>query len=435
MRRHSSAGSATPSAAQTPSFHGCPRGTTGQARMPSRAGLTACQMSTYGCPVTSTSGEVTEATMRLSLVPATRWSTSTPSRRPGPGPKAPTAEGSSSIPSSGSTTTPSTRRSSPQIRSTRAASWMPSTQIRLARATRAGCAGTATEPLAVSRRAGVATAARGRRNVTGAPSSRNPAGASGKLRRLPNRSSSTTAPDSKPMTAPQNPDSASSTTSSGSASTSGTTLRRRRSPLSTSSPYTPSDASRPGRRGGRAAPDDTGHVTRHRAATARTLACMSPAARAATLTVRRSTRFVTWVRSWRAGLVPYDEVPDEIAEGEEHLVADVPETWTEVPLREVLRLFAKLHPDEIRGVLPVPGDPRGLPGPGEFTGAALLAQEAVVAGGYGLVPEVRQHTSGSGDVFETVLWRGFEPAPPPPAARPPAPPAAGGAQPAAPHRH
>jgi len=135
---------------------------------------------------------------------------------------------------------------------------------------------------------------------------------------------------------------------------------------------------------------------------------MSPAARAATLTARRSTRFVTWVRSWRAGLIPYDEIPDEIAEGEEHLVADVPETWTEVPLREVLRLFAKLHPDEIRVVLPVPGDPRGLPGPGEFTGAALVAEEAVTAGGYGLVPQVRQHTSGSGDVFETVLWRFFE---------------------------
>ncbi len=40
---------------------------------------------------------------------------------------------------------------------------------------------------------------------------------------------------------------------------------------------------------------------------------MSPAARAATLAVRRSTRFVTWVRSWRAGLAPYDEVADGIA--------------------------------------------------------------------------------------------------------------------------
>ena len=149
---------------------------------------------------------------------------------------------------------------------------------------------------------------------------------------------------------------------------------------------------------------------------------MSPAARAATLTARRSTRFVTWVRSWRAGLVPYDEVPDEVADGEEHLAGDAPGTWTEVPLREVLPLFAKLHPDEIRVVLPAPGDPRGLPGPGAFTGAALLAEEAVVAGCHGLVPEVRQHTSGSGDVFETVLWRFFE-LPPAEAAEPAAGPA------------
>ena len=54
-----SAGSATPRAAQTPSFHGRPGGTTGHARMPTAAGLTACQMSTYGCPVTSTCGEFT----------------------------------------------------------------------------------------------------------------------------------------------------------------------------------------------------------------------------------------------------------------------------------------------------------------------------------------------------------------------------------------
>ena len=72
MRRQSSAGSATPSAAHTPSFHGRPGGITGQAAKPSRAGLTACQMSTQGCPVTSTYGEATEATMRLSFEPGTR---------------------------------------------------------------------------------------------------------------------------------------------------------------------------------------------------------------------------------------------------------------------------------------------------------------------------------------------------------------------------
>jgi hypothetical protein len=132
---------------------------------------------------------------------------------------------------------------------------------------------------------------------------------------------------------------------------------------------------------------------------------MSPAADAATLTARRSTRFVAWVRAWRAGLVPFDEVADEIAVDEEHLVADAPGTWTDVPLISGLPVFAKLHPDDIRLVLPAPGDPRGLPGPGPLTGAALLAGEAVLTPSFGLVPEVRSHTSGSGMVFETVLWR------------------------------
>jgi hypothetical protein len=125
------------------------------------------------------------------------------------------------------------------------------------------------------------------------------------------------------------------------------------------------------------------------------------------MTVRRSARFVSWVRAWRAGLVPYDEVAGEIAGDEEHLATDAPGTWTDVPLPEAVAVLSKLHPDEVRLVLPVPGDPRGLPGPGHFTGAALLTGEGVIAGSLGLVPEVRTHTSGSGDTFETVLWRFF----------------------------
>jgi hypothetical protein len=132
---------------------------------------------------------------------------------------------------------------------------------------------------------------------------------------------------------------------------------------------------------------------------------MSPAANAATLTARRSTRFVAWVRAWRAGLVPFDDLADEITGGEEHLVADAPGTWTDVPLSAGLPIFAKLHPDDVRLVLPAPGDPRGLPGPGPLTGAAMLAGEALMTPSFGLVPEVRSHTSGSGVTFETVLWR------------------------------
>src|SRR5205823_14064001 len=103
--------------------------------------------------------------------------------------------------------------------------------------------------------------------------------------------------------------------------------------------------------------------------------------------------------------VPYDDVADEIAGDEEHLVTDAPGTWTDVPLTQGIAALSKFHPDEIRLVLPAPGDPRGLPGLGPFTGAALVAGEGVVAPGLGLIPEVRSHTSGSGMTFETVLWR------------------------------
>src|SRR5690349_23166105 len=130
-------------------------------------------------------------------------------------------------------------------------------------------------------------------------------------------------------------------------------------------------------------------------------------ARTMTTGTRRSARLVTWARAWRAGTVSYDDVADETEGGEEHLVADAPDTWTDIPLREAVRVLAKLHPDDIRLVLPAPGDPRGLPGPGPFTGAALEAGEAVMTPDFGVVPEVRRHTSGSGMTFETVSWRGF----------------------------
>lgn len=135
------------------------------------------------------------------------------------------------------------------------------------------------------------------------------------------------------------------------------------------------------------------------------------------LHVRRSARFATWVRAWRAGLVPCDDAAAEIAGDEEHVVADAPGTWTDVALTEAISCLARLHPDQVRLVLPVPGDPRGLPGPGGFSTAALDVGEGVVAGHCGFVPEVRQHVSGSGVTFETVLWRvhplAEQPLPPP----------------------
>jgi hypothetical protein len=133
---------------------------------------------------------------------------------------------------------------------------------------------------------------------------------------------------------------------------------------------------------------------------------MAPATGTASGTTRRSAWFVAWVRAWRAGFIPYDDVVDEIAATEDHVVSEVADPLVEVPLREALARLSSLHPDRIRLVLPAAGDPRGLPGPGTpFTGEALAAGEGVVAGEMGLVPEVRIHVSGSGDTFSTVNWR------------------------------
>ena len=78
-------GAATPSASSTPAFHGTPRGTSGQASIPATPGRIAAHTSTNGVPVTSTCGWRTCSAARVSFEPSTRWSSSTPRRRPGPG--------------------------------------------------------------------------------------------------------------------------------------------------------------------------------------------------------------------------------------------------------------------------------------------------------------------------------------------------------------
>lgn len=117
----------------------------------------------------------------------------------------------------------------------------------------------------------------------------------------------------------------------------------------------------------------------------------------------RSGRLVAWTRAWQAGRVSYDDVVDVVqARGERHRVAVAMAgagAGNDAPLG---RLLVDLRIDDLGGspprlVLPVPGDPRGLPGPGAFTDAALAAGEAVLAGSVGLVPEV--------GVDQVTWWR------------------------------
>src|SRR5450631_175819 len=103
----------------------------------------------------------------------------------------------------------------------------------------------------------------------------------------------------------------------------------------------------------------------------------------------RSARFVAWSNAVLAGQVSPDLAAARIAGsdrvhrvdglgGEEHQTLPV-----------VLARLSCMPGPAARLVLPVPGDPVGLPGPSALTTAALTAGEAVLLaaeGGLGLVP-------------------------------------------------
>jgi hypothetical protein len=126
--------------------------------------------------------------------------------------------------------------------------------------------------------------------------------------------------------------------------------------------------------------------------------------------------FAAWTSAWLAGEAAYDDVVARVTgEDEPHRVTGLPGSTGEVPLGWVLPVLRERATDGVRVVLPVAGDPRGLPGPGPLTDAALLAGEAVLGGGLGLVPAVTQHGPDHDRTYG-VLWTVHEvggPAPDP----------------------
>jgi hypothetical protein len=81
-----------------------------------------------------------------------------------------------------------------------------------------------------------------------------------------------------------------------------------------------------------------------------------------------------------------------------------------VPLREALLAWQRRRA-EVRVVLPVAGDVRGLPGPAALRSAALDAGEAICAAGLALVPQVIDYSPSSAP--PTVVWQAFRGEPPP----------------------
>ena len=122
----------------------------------------------------------------------------------------------------------------------------------------------------------------------------------------------------------------------------------------------------------------------------------------------RSGVLAAWTSAWLAGEAAYDDVVARVTGNDEpHRVTGLPRVAGESPLGWALPVLRERSPDGVRAVLPVAGDPRGLPGPGPFTTAALEAGEAVLGRGLGLVPRVTEHGSVA-DRTCSVLWTAYE---------------------------
>ena len=126
----------------------------------------------------------------------------------------------------------------------------------------------------------------------------------------------------------------------------------------------------------------------------------------------RSALLAAWGSAWLAGDAGLPELAERVtAHDDAHDVAGLAPDDLDLE-RAVARLRAS-GATELRVVLPAPGDPLGLPGPGPFTSAALDAGEGVVAvrpdgTGTGLVPTVTAHGSELDGTVTTVRWAAFD---------------------------
>jgi hypothetical protein len=130
----------------------------------------------------------------------------------------------------------------------------------------------------------------------------------------------------------------------------------------------------------------------------------------------RSGALAAWATAWLNGRAPSDDVLRATTGRDrphQMLAVNGSPDAAGAPLSQALIEWRGLS-DQIRVVLPVPGDVRGVPGPRPFIDAALHAGEAVFGGALGLVPEIMSYSVTSAPT--TVLWRAFvvdEPKPDP----------------------
>ncbi|MDP9436793.1 MAG: hypothetical protein M3P93_17040, partial [Actinomycetota bacterium] len=127
-----------------------------------------------------------------------------------------------------------------------------------------------------------------------------------------------------------------------------------------------------------------------------------------TVDAPRSALLAAWGTAFLAGKASLPELLERVtALDDEVVVAGL--APDDLPVDRALARLRASGVQRLRLVLPAPGDVVGLPGPGAFTRAALVASEGVLAlrpdgTGVGLVPAVTVHGSAYDGTVTTVRW-------------------------------
>jgi hypothetical protein len=122
----------------------------------------------------------------------------------------------------------------------------------------------------------------------------------------------------------------------------------------------------------------------------------------------RSALLAAWGNAWLAGDTGLPELVQRVTAYDDlHSVSGL--TVDDLPLERAVTRLRAAGVTRLRVVLPAPGDAVGLPGPGPFTSAALLASEGLLAlredgTGTGLVPTLVSHGSEYDGTVTTVTW-------------------------------
>jgi hypothetical protein len=125
----------------------------------------------------------------------------------------------------------------------------------------------------------------------------------------------------------------------------------------------------------------------------------------------RSALLACWTTAWLAAEATLPELVEKVT-GHDHR-HQVTDLWVDdLDLDQAVGRLRAEGVTTARVVLPAPGDPLGLPGPGPFAKEALVAGEGVLAlrpdgTGTGLVPSLSSHGTELDGTVTTVTWRAF----------------------------